>query len=283
MSKLKVGLLVAAVLVVAALAGGLVGAGAAIALIKTAYNGPTESLAVTEIVVHSEALGESVRLGVRLPDEYASEPDRDFPILLVLDGQSQGMPIFDAMRILSIVGVAEPAIIVEVPSSSAGRAQDFTPPRDLMTTAGGRADRFLHFIETEAIPAIESQLPVDSTRILVGHSLGGLFVLYALAQTPGLFDGHFAFSPSTWVGDGAIVPVLERSLNQTSFPETSVYLSLGELERNRMLDGFEATLTTLRSTAPNGLTWHADIVPGADHGDTPARSFPLAARRFLSK
>ena len=57
MSKLKVGLLVAAVLVVAALAGGLVGAGAAIALIKTAYNGPTESLAVTEIVVHSEALG----------------------------------------------------------------------------------------------------------------------------------------------------------------------------------------------------------------------------------
>ncbi|NNE47211.1 MAG: alpha/beta hydrolase [Rhodothermales bacterium] len=283
MNRVKVGLLVAGMLLVAAAVGGLVGAGAAIALIKTSYNGPTEDNLATEIFVHSNILDESVRLGVRMPDEYGSDPDRRFPVLWVLDGPWQGRQIAEATRTLSTVGVAAPAIVVEVPQTGAGRVDDFTPPRELMSTAGGLGDRFLAFIEQEAIPAVGSQLRVDSTRILIGHSRGGLFAIYALIERPNLFDGYFVFSPSAWVGNRAIVPALESRLSQPESLDTFLYLSLGEHEGNRMRDGFDAIRESLESAAPTGLVWHTDVVAGADHADTPVRSFPSAARRFWGK
>ncbi len=279
MTKFKIGLFVIAGLVVAAGTGGVVGAGAAIALIKTSYNGPVDADPRTELAVHSDALGESVQLGVRLPIEYASDPDRQFPVLWVLDA-SQGDMIYRATQALAQAGIAEPSIVVELPRSSAGRTEDFTPPQSIMHSVGGRGDRFLRFLEAEAIPAVDEALRTDSVRILIGHSLGGLFTLYVFAERPSLFDAHFAFSPSTWVGRQAIVPVLQRTLRARGAIETFLYLSLGSDEGNRMLSGFEAVRATLASDAPPGLRWQMDITTGADHGSNPTLSYPVAVRRY---
>ena len=173
MTRLKVVLLVAVLLVVAAGVGGLVGAGAAIALVKSSYNGPVDARSRTEVVVHSEVLGETVVLGLHLPTEYSLEPDRTFPVLWVLDGPAQGTDVHRSTQTLARIGAAEPSIVVEVPHSGSGRTADFTPPNEASTGAG-HADRYLRFLESEAIPAVEETFRTASDRVLIGHSLGGL-------------------------------------------------------------------------------------------------------------
>jgi len=280
MTKVKTVLLVAALIVVAAGVGGLVGAGAAIALVKTSYNGPVEGFRRTELAVHSEELGESVILRLHLPVEYAAEPERRFPVLWVLDGPSQGLDFHRATEALSRIGAAEPAIVVEVPRSSSGRDDDFRPPAEAGVTWGGQADRFLRFLEIEAIPSVEIAFRADTDRVLAGHSLGGLFALYALAERPQLFDAYFAFSPSVWVGGEAIIPQFRSALQQPREGETFLYVSVGGQEGNEMAAGFDTLRETLDAYAPPGLRWQMEVTAGADHGSNPILSYPVAASHY---
>ena len=279
MTRLKVVLLVAVLLVVAAGVGGLVGAGAAIALVKSSYNGPVDARSRTEVVVHSEVLGETVVLGLHLPTEYSLEPDRTFPVLWVLDGPAQGTDVHRSTQTLARIGAAEPSIVVEVPHSGSGRTVDFTPPNEA-STGTGHADRYLRFLESEAIPAVEETFRTASDRVLVGHSLGALFALFALAERPDLFDAYFAFSPSVWVGGEAIIPLLQAALPRTRTGEAFLYVSLGAQEDNEMASGFEALRATLEAHAPTELRWQMELTAGADHGSNPILSFPVAASQY---
>jgi predicted alpha/beta superfamily hydrolase len=116
--------------------------------------------------------------------------------------------------------------------------------------------------------------------VLVGHSLGGFFALFALAERPSLFDAYFVFSPSVWVADRAIIPRLRRALLQPLEGETFLYASLGAREGNRMASSFEELRETLMSIASPELRWQLDITAGADHLSNPILSYPVAASQY---
>ena len=282
MSKLKTGLLVVAAIVAAGVSGGLVGAGAAVALVRSAYNGPVASAPLPEVLVNSVELGEPITLRVRLPTEYQAHPERTFPVLWVFDGRSQGTHVARTMQTLSRIGIAEPAIVVEVPNSSRGRRSDFTPPWE-GGSADSRADRFYGFLENEALPAVTDAFRVDETHVLVGHSLGGVFALHALLQQPSLFDGYFVFSPSVWVGGEQMLNEFEDVAASGATLPTRLFVSLGEAEDNEMLSGFRSLERILESWPTSGLLWQAAITEGADHGSNPELSFPVAARWYSGK
>ena len=282
MSKLKTGVLIVAAILAAAVSGGIVGGAAAVALVRNAYNGPVESAVLPELPVNSDELGEPMTLRVHLPVEYDSDPDRSFPVIWVVDGPSQGAQVARSMQTLSRIEISEPSIVVEVPSSSRGRQSDFIPPWE-DSAPDAQADRFYRFLEDEAIPAVAEAYRVNGSRVLVGHSMGGLFTLYALLQQPSLFDGYFVFSPSVWVGGEQILGELERATPSPNSVSTQLFLSLGESEGYEMLSGFEALETILASWPSSDLRWQATITEGADHGSNPELSFPVAARWYSGR
>ncbi len=280
--RLRTGLLVVAAILTSAVAGGVVGGGAAVALVRSAYNGPVQPAALPEVMVNSEALGEPMALRVHLPMEYDGDPDRSFPELWVLDGRSQGAQVARTTRMLSRIGIVEPSIVVEVPATSRGRRADFTPPWE-DASPGSQADRMLRFLEVEALPAVAAAYRVDGRRVLVGHSLGGLFALYALLQKPPLFDGYFVFSPSVWVADDRILHDLERTAAAGTPVHADLFVSLGDAEDNEMQSGFEALEAMLGSWSAPDLRWRAAITEGANHGTNPELSFPVAAQWYADQ
>jgi predicted alpha/beta superfamily hydrolase len=279
LSRIQKVTFLAAVVAAAGVSGGLVGGGAAIALVRTAYNGPVQGAELPELVVNSKQLGEPVVLRVHLPREYGSRPDRSFPVFWVLDGPAQGAHTARAAEVLSRAAVTEPLIVVEVPSSSRGRRADLTPPWE-GGPADAQADRYFEFLRSEALPAMAQTYRVGEEQVLVGHSLGGLFAIYALLADPLLFEGYFAFSPSVWLGDGAILRELEGAARLKLQAPTSLYLSLGDDEGNEMLSGLESAKAGLASWTGSQLRWHAEITANADHGSNPVLSFPAALRWF---
>jgi hypothetical protein len=111
-------------------------------------------------------------LNVYLPPD--SDKDRaTLPVVYLLDGESRFQALVD------IVDGRERVIIIGI-GNEALRARDYVPPNSC-TTGGGGQGEFFDFIRAELIPFVEATFGGDPLkRILLGHSHGGSFVLYAL-------------------------------------------------------------------------------------------------------
>lgn len=72
---------------------------------------------------------------------------------------------------------------------------------------------FLHFILQNLKPTIARRYGAMEREELLGHSFGGLFVLYALAHAPQSFSVYVCASPSLWLGDfSALFSRIEENL-----------------------------------------------------------------------
>ena len=89
---------------------------------------------------------------------------------------------------------------------------------------GGRAEAYLHRLETEIIPVLEKKLDlIPDERWLLGVSLAGLFAVWASARTP-LFTRVASVSGSFWY------PGFSEWLSEQTIYAKSCYLSLGDQE-----------------------------------------------------
>jgi predicted alpha/beta superfamily hydrolase len=234
--------------------------------------------------LQSRVLGEERRLLVHLPDSYARQPSRRYPVLYVLDGERQDLHTAATARVMARLGSMPEVLVVGVVNPSrATRLRDYNPPypaeedNDKVTDRQG--DRFLRFLETEVIPYIEGRYRTQPTRMLAGHSLGGLFALYTLFERPALFQARFAFSASLWVAETRLRQELDRALKANPAPTSFLYMSLGEEERVSH-PPFELFVAVLRRSAGPGLRWRAEITPGADHGNNARLSTPVALQAY---
>jgi uncharacterized protein len=173
----------------------------------------------------------------------------------------------------------------------ARRARDLTPTSSTPPPGvqfppisfGGASD-FLAALHEEVRPAIEGRVPGGpSSRILAGHSFGGLFGLYTLFHRPETFDGYILISPSVW-WDDSIVLRYERAWSEahTALP-VRLFLGVADGEqasgagwRNesfpdeaiqavRQVDNFRELGATLARRSYEGLHLETAILPGEYH------------------
>lgn len=132
---------------------------------------PAGTLQVASITSRSN--GASYPLHIYLP--RGSDADRaSLPVVYLLDGESRFRTLVD------IVTAQGRRVIVVGIGNEARRGIDYVPP-NACTPGGGGHIGFLDFIRLELVPFIEASFGGDARRrILLGHSHGGSFVLYAL-------------------------------------------------------------------------------------------------------
>jgi Putative esterase len=95
------------------------------------------------------------------------------PVVYLLDGDSR----FTTM--VELVEASRSRVIVAAIGNEALRARDYVPMNSC-TTGGGGHVAFFNFIRHELIPHVESTIGGHpGRRILLGHSHGGSFVLFA--------------------------------------------------------------------------------------------------------
>jgi predicted alpha/beta superfamily hydrolase len=134
----------------------------------------------------------------------------------------------------------------------------------------GKAQEFLKCIEKEIIPLIESEYRADpEDRTLVGHSYGGLFSLYAIFESPGLFDRVVAASPSIpW--DANFIHRLEAQYAKSKGElPIRLYTATGRLEEfpeDPMVSSLMAFGDQLKNRNYNGLSFKIEINEGENHG-----------------
>jgi predicted alpha/beta superfamily hydrolase len=232
--------------------------------------------------LRSAALDESREYLVHLPESYDRRPARRYPVIYVLDGSSQDLHTAASAVLMARIGVIDEAIVVGIPNTSGPeRQRDYTPPgmrqdTDEAMGATGRGDRFLLFLESELIPAVERDFRASSVRTLAGNSRGGLFVVYAMTEKTGLFDTYVANSPALWRDDAAMVSRLERFLRSHGELRSNFFMSLGSEENEKMKRAFSKAADVLNDRAPEGLRWRTFVSAEGRHANNAEMSTPVA-------
>lgn len=180
---------------------------------------------------HSEILNETRTVNIYLPPQFHPDSAQQYNVIYLLDGSAEE----DFVHIAGLVSFLNfpwarsmpDAIIVGI--SNVDRKRDFTYPttvkedKDAFPTTGGSA-AFIHFLEKELKPLIESQYPVDTVSTLLGQSLGGLLATEILFKNPTLFTNYIIVSPSLWWDNESL---LKQKLS-TIGTEGSIYIGVGK-------------------------------------------------------
>jgi predicted alpha/beta superfamily hydrolase len=230
--------------------------------------------------LQSKVLAENRTYIVHTPGGYKGSKDA-YPVLIVLDPEGHFALTVGAVDELSGNGRIPPMIVVGVTNTE--RTRDMTPSVPKTDFGGapwsgpaGSADKFLAFIADELLPTVEANYRTRHYRVLAGHSLGGLFAIYALINRPEVFNGYLAISPSLWWDDQALVKASGPFLAAHRDLSADLYIAIAS-EGQEMLGGAYKLSAALEESKLPQLRWQFKRSPEEDHGTIP---YPGHVRRF---
>lgn len=192
-------------------------------------------------VLKSDFSKEPFSIFVRLPKDYSKNKKEAYPVIYQLDGNAFFNPVASSIdHLVKKKKIQRDPILVGIGYENAYlmdslRARDYTfpvsPPPDSFGISGEGAN-FYNFINTKVIPRIDSIYRTEKTnRTIMGHSLGGYFVLYSLLRhitDQPVFNSYIAASPSLSYHDGYLNKQFEKHNNDLN--DTKLYMTIGELE-----------------------------------------------------
>lgn len=215
---------------------------------------------------------------VRLPEGYAEQPDADWPVVYLLDGDSTFPMLAPQHLFLHYDERLTEAVVVGIAYGGFGeinrRGFDFRPVLESGETGGAPA--FLAMLERELIPRIESEFRTDAAkRVLVGQSRGGSFAIYAAVERPALFYGYVASNPGRDYPDRLLYG-MGRAMPKVR-TEGSLIVASGSRDRDYLRG---TALQWAQTFATRGdLPWRAVFLD--IEGGTHAASLPEVYRRAM--
>lgn len=237
-------------------------------------------------VMRSNAENRAYQIKVAQPP--GDPPPGGYPVVYLLDANSVFGTMVEALRLQSRrpdkTGVV-PAIVVGIGYETEEpfapeRFYDLTPkptteylrrPDGTALPEQGGAGHFLQFIEEELKPHLEREFKIDRKRqAIFGHSLGGLFVLYAFLTKPDAFQYYIAGSPSIhWNKQYLLAQEREFAARLAEDPVgVRLLLAFGELEKShisRNCDSAEELAERLSGLSGHGVNAEFKLFEDENH------------------
>lgn len=176
--------------------------------------------------LYSEVLKEQRQVWIHVPEDF--DTAKIYPVIYVLDA---------SQHFYVVVGMLKQLIPWKIPNSiivgiiNTDRTRDFTPTnvpfnRGHESKTSGGANNFLKFVEQELKPFINNKYPTENNNTIIGHSTGGLFVLYTFLNHEDVFDNYLAIDPSLWWDKEYLVKDAEEKINTKNLKEKSLYVAV---------------------------------------------------------
>lgn len=218
------------------------------------------------VTINSKILNEERELFIYLPNGY-NRSTSNYPVLYMMDGAAHFIHGAGVVSFLSANGIIPQMIIVAIPNTD--RNRDFTPTKTNNLNTSGNADNFLKFLEDELIPYIDKEYRTESFRILFGHSLTGMFSLYAMINKPHLFNSYIAASPYLMYDNDFIVNYSEKNLKDFS-DKKFLYFTVGnEPDYYKSVNNIS---DIFNKKSPENFNWERLHMEKEDHASIPLKT-----------
>jgi predicted alpha/beta superfamily hydrolase len=226
------------------------------------------------LTIYSKILDEERTLDIYLPKNY-DESDKTYPVLYLLDSFYNFSHAVGTVEYLLLNELIPEMIIVGIRNTR--RNRDLTPNSPELSERHkkrlgltGGANKFIDFFDKELIPHMEQTYKAAKYKVIVGHSLGGLFNVYTFLKRPELFNAYLTISPSLWYPNELISQEFESTFTNLLEPNRAFYLSLanensGNMRGNvlKLSGAFENYINTHKEA---NLRFKYDPMPKESHG-----------------
>jgi len=221
---------------------------------STFYTGKTDTL-------YSEILKEKRPLFIYLPDDYESSETR-YPVIFILDGESRCAHAVPTIAFMVENKLMPPSIIVGIPNID--RNRDFLPGNGENLNVKDSSSNFLNFLTSELFIFLEKRYKTGEYRILIGHSFGGVFSLYALINQPDAFDGYIMIDPAfSFLSNNLNSSIARFFKDRPDFPK-SVYIS-GRSGPGMTEMGIQNVDSIMKTFAPKNFRLKTQEYTGENH------------------
>lgn len=223
--------------------------------------GKTDSL-------YSNILQENREIWVSIPKGFQGNPAQKYPVAYLLDGELYFHSFTAEVSHLSEVNgnsIIPDMIVVGIVNTN--RVLNLSPTADSASwmQPNGGGEQFTEFIEKELIPYVDKNYPTVGYRTLVGHSLGGIFVMNTFLKHTPLFNAYIALDPSfDWDGK-KLINEAGSILSKNKFDKSCLFLGGSSLCLESNAE-FEALLNTNK---PKDLKWKCRYYKDDSHGSVP--------------
>lgn len=229
---------------------------------------------------YSRSLKNFRSLYVYLPPSYGSQPERDYPVLYMHDGQNifdgrlsysgDGWEIHRVADELTALGLMEEILIVGISHQHEERLSEYAHVKGSYQNQPipGRGELYETFLLEDVKPFIEANFRVrpgrDNTG-LMGSSMGGLVTFQMGLRHPMVFGKLGILSPSFWWNPNQTLRQIER-LPKSKRP-SRLWIDMGDSE-GPLMEHFTIVMNRLwkKGIKPQDemVCW---LVPGADHSE----------------
>lgn len=217
-----------------------------------------------ELSINSTFAGANFIIKIGLPENY-DPGSQKYSSIYVLDGEENFDYVAEKCKQISGDLSKSNVLVISIGYGN-DRSQDYTPT--VTNAGGGGAESFMLFIKNELIPQIESNFAADTSRksrVILGHSFGGLLATYAFTNYNDLFGNYILLSPSLWYDNEIMFRLEEDFRNNNKQNHQLVFMGLGQLEnQGRMLVPFQAFYQRFQNHYPD-IMLKQNIVSHMDH------------------
>lgn len=155
----------------------------------------------------SSKLGEARELKIQLPRNYDRNPEKHYPLIIVLDGDYLFEPMAGNVDLYSYWEEMPEAIVVGVNQNNTRRADSAYDEQQFLPVETGAA--FFEFLGMELLPYLDTKYRTVEFTVLAGHDITGNFINYYLFKESPLFQAYINLSPE-------LAPEMANRLAQTA-------------------------------------------------------------------
>lgn len=217
-----------------------------------------------EFSIQSLADGASYNIKVAIPENYDPTNEK-YETVYVLDGEENFDFVANTCKKISNKLAVSNVLVVSIGYGN-DRSIDYTPTKVNSIMGGGA--QFLNFIKTQLIPKMEQDYSANTireSRVIMGHSYGGLFGAYAFSVNNELFGNYLLLSPSLWFDNLVTLQMEKNNRENNKNRKQLVFMGIGEGENSgRMQAPFVAFYQTLRDNYTN-IKLEKNSVKNLDH------------------
>ena len=222
--------------------------------------------------IFSPKLKEDREFTITLPESYAKNKSKKYPILLLLDGDYLSDPFQGALNYGAYWDDLPEVIVVGITQN---RKEERYTDCAVDAETGlpvEKGELFFEFIGQELMPFLEKSYRIAPFKIIAGHDLTAGFLNFYLYKDQPIFNAYISLSPELPVAMEEILPQRLLALNQPLFYYQAT--SGGDLKTNKeRIIQLDAAVATIKK--PN-LNYHFDNFPNASHYSLVLQAIPNA-------
>lgn len=228
--------------------------------------------------VFSPKLNENREITIGLPASYLKNPDKKYPLLVLLDGDYLFDPFQGALNYGAYWDDLPEVIIVGVSQNKNDERTTDCTIDEATGLPDEKGNKFFEFIGMELVGYMQKKYRVAPFKMIAGHDTTAGFLNFFLYKEKPLFDAYISMSPELATG---MEEHLADRLNVIEQP-VFYYQSTADGDVKKMQDRIKELDKSLNAIKKPSLNYRFDEFKGASHYSLVLHSIPNALYQFFS-